>query len=278
MNRIRTLATTPLLTVERFDHPEHDGRADGDEQAQGFAVSVVERGSFRFAAGGASALATVGSVLCTSPSLFYRCEHGDGAASDACLTLSFGPTIADDVLGQGSWPGGTGAPIVAPSNRRAYAARQVVEHLDGPALTLEAAGLELVAALAAPEVRPTRLYRHTQIAWYGQRLARARERIDSDFGADHSLASLAREAGMSPFHFSRVFSELVGVPPHQYVLRRRLDAAARMLASGARVSQAAAACGFSSSSYFARAFKRRFRTAPMLWRPNTRRSQRDPPS
>jgi hypothetical protein len=122
---------------------------------------------------------------------------GDRQEVAAPGTRAIGHTIADDVLGQGSWPGGTGAPIVAPSNRRAYAARQVVEHLDGPALALEAAGLE---------------------------------------------------------------------------------AAARMLASGARVSQAAAACGFSSSSYFARAFKRRFRTAPMLWRPNTRRSQRDPPS
>jgi AraC family transcriptional regulator len=67
---------------------------------------------------------------------------------------------------------------------------------------------------------------------------------------------------MSMFHFSRVFTELVGMPPHQYLLRARLKAARSMLRDGRTVTETCFACGFSNLSHFSRSFARRFGHTP----------------
>jgi AraC-like DNA-binding protein len=67
---------------------------------------------------------------------------------------------------------------------------------------------------------------------------------------------------MSPFHFARVFRELAGTPPHQYLLRVRLTEAARRLRDGDRVTNACFASGFSHLSHFGRLFHRRFGVLP----------------
>ena len=64
------------------------------------------------------------------------------------------------------------------------------------------------------------------------------------------------------FHFTRVFAALTGMPPHRYLLRARLDAAARMLREGASVTETCFACGFANLSHFSRSFARRFGVAP----------------
>lgn len=48
------------------------------------------------------------------------------------------------------------------------------------------------------------------------------------------LARAAAEAGLCPFHFLRLFSRVLGVTPHQYLVRSRLRHAARLLADGNR--------------------------------------------
>ena len=60
---------------------------------------------------------------------------------------------------------------------------------------------------------------------------------------NHSLTALAAEAGMSPFYFARVFSELVGEPPHRYLVGIRLRRAAELLRIGALVTEAALKSG-----------------------------------
>ena len=61
------------------------------------------------------------------------------------------------------------------------------------------------------------------------KLKRAEEFILGNLESDMSLQNIADAAGMSMFHFTRVFAELVGMPPHQYLLRARLKAARAML-------------------------------------------------
>ena len=79
---------------------------------------------------------------------------------------------------------------------------------------------------------------------------------------NHSLTSLAAEARMSPFYFTRVFSELVGEPPHRYLVRIRLQVAAELLRSGALVTEAALKSGFPDVSHFSRTFHRRYGVPP----------------
>jgi transcriptional regulator GlxA family with amidase domain len=86
-------------------------------------------------------------------------------------------------------------------------------------------------------------------------------------GDAHTLDSLARAAGLSPFHFVRTFQQLTGVSPHQYVMRARLrEAAARLVDESAKVLDIALDCGFGDASNFNHAFKREFGVSPRAFR------------
>jgi AraC family transcriptional regulator len=82
-------------------------------------------------------------------------------------------------------------------------------------------------------------------------------------GSRLAVEDLAREAGMSPFRFFRAFKATMGAPPHQYVLRRRLERARRLLDHpDARISEVALATGFADQSHFTRAFRRHYGVTP----------------
>jgi AraC-like DNA-binding protein len=70
---------------------------------------------------------------------------------------------------------------------------------------------------------------------------------------------------MSAFHFARVFRELSGTPPHQFLLSIRLREAARRLREGASVTEACYGSGFQNLSHFSRQFTRRFGVKPSLY-------------
>jgi AraC family transcriptional regulator len=82
-----------------------------------------------------------------------------------------------------------------------------------------------------------------------------------------SLADIAASAGLSPYHFLRVFRAATGVPPHRFLTRMRIDAARRRLEdSGLSVTEIALMCGFSSASQFSTAFRREIGVAPRTYR------------
>lgn len=80
--------------------------------------------------------------------------------------------------------------------------------------------------------------------------------INDQLDQDLSLAAMAAVAHLSPYHFARLFKQAVGQSPHQYVIRQRVEAAKRLLASGLPTAQVAAEAGFADYSHLARHFKR----------------------
>jgi AraC family transcriptional regulator len=91
----------------------------------------------------------------------------------------------------------------------------------------------------------------------GRRLSRVVEYIYENLAADLSLAQLAGVTGMSPSHFKVVFRESVGVPVHQYVIRKRVDYATDLIVgSELALSQIALQAGFANQSHMARCMKR----------------------
>lgn len=91
--------------------------------------------------------------------------------------------------------------------------------------------------------------------------------IQAHLDDDLSLTLLARKAGLSPFHFQRLFTQAVGESPKAYTLRLRLERAAfRLLVHESRVLDIALECGFQNHESFTRAFRRRFGTTPSSYR------------
>jgi AraC family transcriptional regulator len=89
-----------------------------------------------------------------------------------------------------------------------------------------------------------------------RRLRRVLDLIEARLGDPLTLADLAREACLSPYHFSRLFREATGWPPHRYLVERRIEAAQAMLRDGrASLAEVALDAGFGSQANFARTFR-----------------------
>jgi AraC family transcriptional regulator len=103
---------------------------------------------------------------------------------------------------------------------------------------------------------------------YARRLNLALDYIDAHLGDELALGTIASAACFSPYHFHRLFAELVGEPPAEYVRRLRLEKAAGLLANDpfATITAVAQTCGFSTSALFCRLFKARFGMPPTAWR------------
>ncbi|GII76978.1 putative transcriptional regulator, AraC family protein [Sphaerisporangium rufum] len=87
--------------------------------------------------------------------------------------------------------------------------------------------------------------------------------IDANPAADLSVPGLARRAGMSERHFSRVFTAELGVPPGRYVERSRAEAARRLLeTTGHPLDLVARECGLGSPETLYRVFRRQWRISP----------------
>jgi len=95
------------------------------------------------------------------------------------------------------------------------------------------------------------------------------EFISSNLEQNISLEALAEMAGLSVHHFARAFKQSVGMPPHSYVLQRRIEHAQQMLRNTElSLSEIALSAGFSDQSHLARQFRRMTGVSPSVvrWR------------
>jgi AraC family transcriptional regulator len=99
------------------------------------------------------------------------------------------------------------------------------------------------------------------------RLRRLVEYIDANLHRQISLAELAGIAEMNVFHMLRTFKVTLGVPPHRYILQRRVERAKALLRNRAlSISEIALGCGYAEQSSFTRAFQKVTGAAPAFYR------------
>lgn len=97
----------------------------------------------------------------------------------------------------------------------------------------------------------------------------------TDWMAEHlaeefSLTRVAEQSGMSVFHFTRLFKRATGVPPSQYQIKLRMDAARRLLRETKRsVIAIGNEVGYSNPSHFARLFRKETGLTPSEYRKQT---------
>ena len=102
-------------------------------------------------------------------------------------------------------------------------------------------------------------------------VARARRLLDDRCTEPWSVPGLAREVGLSAGHLAEVFTREVGVPPHRYLVERRVERATELLAgTDLPLTAIATELGFASSSHFSRVFKDLVRVTPRDYRRRAR--------
>src|SRR5262249_16707171 len=103
-------------------------------------------------------------------------------------------------------------------------------------------------------------------------LSASQIRLVTDYMEDHlnektTIAELARVVDLTRFHFIRAFKQSVGVPPHQFIIQRRVERAKEMLVERKHsVADVAARAGFNSSIQLSRAFRRVVGVTPSEFR------------
>jgi AraC-like DNA-binding protein len=146
--------------------------------------------------------------------------------------------------------------------------RQVLEHVSSSAtpdsLFVEETMLGVFARLIARgATRPC----PEAVPGGGEHVQRACAVLSATFTRNWSLARIARESGISPFHLARSFKRAMGVSMHQHRLTLRLHASLEKLREPKRdLSAVAHELGFADHSHFTAAFRRRFGVTPSRYR------------
>jgi AraC-like DNA-binding protein len=93
-------------------------------------------------------------------------------------------------------------------------------------------------------------------------VSRAQEYMEEHFSANLSLDDLSRVAAMSPYHLSRAFTRVTGLPPHTYLDITRLRRARELLDRGMPIAVAAISVGYVDQSHLTNRFRRTFGITP----------------
>jgi AraC-like DNA-binding protein len=102
-------------------------------------------------------------------------------------------------------------------------------------------------------------------------LQRVRDHIEAHLAVHIELEALADIAGLSLWHFARAFKQSVGMPPHHYLMRRRLERAQELLTeSNLSLAQIAVQTGFDDHSHFSRRYRQFFGVMPNRFRRSKR--------
>ena len=99
------------------------------------------------------------------------------------------------------------------------------------------------------------------------KLRRVVDYLEANLARNPSLAELADQVSMSPYHFARLFRESTGLAPHQYLIRRRIERARTLLADPTRsLADVAREVGYESQSNFTAAFRKVTGVTPRTFR------------
>ena len=262
-----TLKTTPTMTISEFRCDAGPDDAPFAECRAGHSLAYVRGGSFgcRCRAGFFELVA--GSVLVGAPGDEYICTH-EHVSGDVCLSFHFSDEFIETVGGQNAvWQIGATPPLpelmVLGELAQSAADGNSDFGLDEVGQILAARFVEMVAGKARKSASPTARDRRRAVEtalW-----------IDENSHAEVDLEDAARQAGLSPFHFLRLFSNVLGVTPHQYLLRSRLRRAARLLTDDdIPVTDIAYDVGFGDLSNFVRTFHRAAGVSPTKFRQASR--------
>lgn len=239
-------------------------------------VSYVRCGGFSYRYRGQTYEMVTGSVLVGRRDDEFMCTHDHHACGDECLSFHLSPEILD-TLGRAGvegcdriWRSGGVPPlpklVVLGELAQACVGSRSAIGLDEIGLMFSSRFVDVVSGRKSETVPLPQRDR--------RRAVEAAMWIDANAAAPLDLAATAKQAGLSPFHFLRIFAKAIGATPHQYLVRTRLRRAARLLAEGSdSITDVALDVGFTDLSNFVRTFHRAAGVSPRKFR-NAARGER----
>ncbi|HVY05521.1 MAG TPA: AraC family transcriptional regulator [Burkholderiales bacterium] len=231
------------------------------EAHRDFAVAYVRRGSFGYRARGRSYELVAGSVLVGRPGDEFICTHEHHVGGDECLAFHLDEEAAQ-AAGLAAIESGALPPLpemmVMGELAQAVAEGRSDVGLDELGWMFPARYARLTG-VRRPACVPGRIDR--------RRAVEAALWLDEHAHEDIDLGRAARHAGLSAFHFLRLFGKVIGVTPHQYLVRSRLRHAARLLTDDRQsITDIALDVGFADLSNFVRTFHRAAGMSPRNFR------------
>ena len=257
----------PSMTVSDFRCSAVPGDKPYVEQHGCHSISFVRKGSFGYQSRRRTHELVAGSFVIGRPGAEFVCTH-DHVCGDECLSFFLGPALVDAVGGDSeAWDIGATPPLAELIVLGELAQASADGRSD---ISLEEVGqllaLRLVEVVSGKMSRPAKVTARDR-----RRAVEAALWLDANSHREIELDDAARQAGISPFHFLRLFSGALGVTPHQYVLRSRLRRAARQLADDDKpVTDVAYDVGFNDLSNFVRTFHRAAGVSPLKFRQASR--------
>jgi AraC-like DNA-binding protein len=237
------------------------------EQFRCHSVSYVRKGSFGCHSRGRTFDLVAGSILVGHPGDEYICTH-DHVCGDECLSFFLDPELVEAIGDRTEiWRVGAAPPLpelmVLGELAQAAADGRSDIGLDEVGQLFASRFVEVVSGRSrepAPAKARDRRRAVETALW-----------IDANSHQEVDLERSAGEAGISPFHFLRLFASVLGVTPHQYLVRSRLRHAVRLLADDDRpITEIAYDVGFGDLSNFVRTVHRAAGVSPRRFREASR--------
>ncbi len=250
-------AVSSNLRVRVWEKP-HAERAGGSAAHAALELTLVERGHVRYTVGRKEHLVEAGDVMVVPRDADHTTTFETGMRGVALWLGDDLVARAADAMGPEIARGAIAPGVLARGKRASGRLQALLGVLSdevaagelGHARAAEALGESVVIELLrrAPRV---------EVGARDPRISRAIARMRAEYTEPLGVDDLARTAGMSRFHFSRLFRDEVGIAPYQYLLRVRVARATELLQGGhASVTEAALAAGFGDLGRFARTYKR----------------------
>ena len=258
-----TLLKHRSIAVTDFRCTAGPGDKPFAEQFACHSVSYVRKGSFGCRSRGRSFELVTGSVLVGFPGDEYVCTH-DHVCGDECLSFFFEPELVETIGGRDeAWRIGAAPPLPDLMVLGELAQTAADGRSD---IALDEVGClfasRFVDAVSDRTRKPVAIKTRDR-----RRAVETAQWIEANSHRAIDLDAAAHQAGLSPFHFLRLFSRVLGVTPHQYLVRSRLRQAARLLADeDIAVTDIAYDVGFGDLSNFVRTFHRAAGVSPGAFR------------
>ena len=264
---LNVMSNEPKLRIWRnegigeFLHVSNLAHPNSKVLHQSLALCFVEQGAYKVNHCGVTHSVGEGALLVAQSGEFTSCEDFEGRAkyrvflSDSTAMETIAEEIGDGFRGERLFQ----SPFICDESLGPLFLKFHIQMESNPS-ALESSSL-------------LREFLDAMILRYGNGAARkvgserwavkrVRDCLESRYAENLTLAELAHIANLSPFYLIRVFRKEVGLPPHAYQTRVRLNRATALLAQGATIGDAALNSGFFDQSHFTNHFRKVFGYTP----------------